>query len=400
MALIWLAAACGAKKHPSVTGDFASEDAGPDVQCGLLGCNLPPPEPPTMPIHVGNPCDADPVLMTIDAGASDASVADASDPDAGEAGSGGAGAGDAGTTGDSGTVPVISDAVKFAKSIGICTRADKDGYGLVSASFSRGFGVTTPPADGQWGVLKKFGAVIRPREGDKLGVLSTGYAREYDTQDGAPGVDFVQSAKNTAATVGTAPPGFPKASASCSQSDVVNDVIDVHLVLKAPADATGFQFDFDFYTSEWPEYVCSPFNDAFTAYLTSKNKTDNVSFDSKGDPVSVNNGFFDRCTAGVVTGCSGGGVPSAPAECAAGTSELAGTGYSGLIQTRCSPAQAATDGGATGWLTTHAPVTPGETFTLDLMIWNAGDMALDSSVLLDKWTWLGGTVTTGTTRVK
>jgi len=34
------------------------------------------------------------------------------------------------------------------------------------------------------------------------------------------------------------------------------------------------------------------------------------------------------------------------------------------------------------------------------MIWNAGDTALDSSVLLDNWKWLGGTVTTGTTRVK
>ncbi len=371
--LVWLAVACSSKKHPAVTGDFVAEDAGPDVQCGLLGCNAPPTDPPTMPIHIGNPCDVDPIAMV-----------DAGDPDAG----------------DSGTAPVgDSEAVRFAKALGICTRADTDGYGLVSASFSKAFGSAAPPADGQWGMLKKFGAVIKPREGDKLGALSTGYAREYDTPGGSPGRDFVQSADISPSPSGTPPPGFPKAAADCPQNDAVNDMIDVHLVLKAPSDAAGFQFDFDFYTSEWPEFVCSPFNDAFVAYLTSKGKVDNISFDSKGNPVSVNNGFFDRCTAGVVTGCSGSSS-SDPSVCAAGTSELQGTGYSGIIQTRCHPPQSATDGGATGWLTTHTAVGPGEIFTLDLMIWNAGDTALDSSVLIDNWKWLGGTVTTGTTRVK
>ncbi len=401
LVLVGLAVACGGKKHPPVTGDFGSEDAGPDVQCGLLGCNAPPPEPPTMPIHVGSPCDDDPVVV-VDAGAPDAGNADAGDPDAGDADAGEAGAIDAGTTGvDAGPPPVTdADPVKFAKSIGLCTRADKDGYGLVSASFQKGFGVPMAPPDGQWGTLTKFGSVIKPREGSKLGALSTGYAREYDTPDGAPGKDFVQSATLSTSAAGTAPPGFPKAADNCPQSNAVNDMIDVHLVLKAPPDAAGFQFDFNFYTSEWPEYVCSPFNDAFVAYITSKGKTDNVSFDSKGNPVSVNNGFFDRCTAGVITGCSGGNMTSDPSVCAAGTAELSGTGYSGLIQTRCTPAQSATDGGATGWLTTHTAVAPGETFTLDLMIWNAGDTALDSSVLIDNWKWLGGTVTTGTTRVK
>jgi hypothetical protein len=61
-------------------------------------------------------------------------------------------------------------------------------------------------------------------------------------------------------------------------------------------DATGFQFDFDFYSSEWPNYVCSNYNDAFVAYLTSKKLTDNVSFDAKNNPVAVNNDYFNRCT--------------------------------------------------------------------------------------------------------
>jgi hypothetical protein len=381
-ALVTLAVACSSKKHPAIAGDIGTEqDAGPDVVCGLLGCNAPPPEPPTMPIHVGNPCDADPVVMAKDAG----------DPDSGDAD---------GSAVDSGPPPPPdTDAVKFAKALGICTRADVDGYGLVSASFTTGFGLPTAPPDAQWGILKKFGAIIKPREGARLGALSSGYAREYNTPDGSPGNDFVQSA-HVSSSPGAAPPGFPKAADNCPASSAVNDVIDVHLVLKAPADAAGFQFDFDFYTSEWPEFVCSPFNDSFVAYLTSKGKKDNVSFDAKGNPVSVNNGFFDRCTAGIVTGCSYNGNAMDPSVCAAGTSELQGTGFSGIIQTRCQPPQSATDGGATGWLTTHAPIAPGETFTLDLMIWNTGDTDLDSSVLIDNWKWLGGTVTTGTTRVK
>jgi len=35
------------------------------------------------------------------------------------------------------------------------------------------------------------------------------------------------------------------------------------------------------------------------------------------------------------------------------------------------------------------PIHPGEQFTLELMIWDAGDGILDSSVLLDHFQWLG-----------
>ena len=39
----------------------------------------------------------------------------------------------------------------------------------------------------QHGVLEKFGSVLKPREGKRLGVLSTGFAQEFD---GAPGALF------------------------------------------------------------------------------------------------------------------------------------------------------------------------------------------------------------------
>src|SRR5262249_49481485 len=75
---------------------------------------------------------------------------------------------------------VTGDATSFAKAISICDQASSRGFGLVSASYSNGFGRTTAPAKGQWGILAKFGSVIVPRDGAALGVLSSGYAREFD----------------------------------------------------------------------------------------------------------------------------------------------------------------------------------------------------------------------------
>ena len=49
-------------------------------------------------------------------------------------------------------------------------------------------------------------------------------------------------------------------------------------------------------------------------------------------------------------------------------------------------------GGATGWLTSQAPVKGGEQVTIDFIIWNTGDENYDSSVLLDHLTWVPGAV--------
>jgi hypothetical protein len=306
-----------------------------------------------------------------------------------------------------------TSAASFARAIGICTTTANGGWGLVSASYSNGFGSTALPAEGQSGLVPQFGGVIKPREGARIGVLSSGYARNYDDLDGTdngPNADFVASGggprDGTSYPTGQAPPGFPKAAQGCPQDDKVNDMVDVKLVLQAPPDATGFQFDFDFYSSEWPNYVCSNFNDAFVAYLTSSGTTGNISFDSNDNPVAVNIDFFNRCTSGAPVGClrSNGPNPDPPlstASCAAGASELGGTGFGDTDQTQCAGGNVqATLGGSTGWLVTQAAIQPGEQFTLDFMVWDAGDGLLDSSVLIDHFQWIGGTVSTGTTRVQ
>jgi hypothetical protein len=307
---------------------------------------------------------------------------------------------------------------EFAKAIGLCATVAKDGYGLVSAKFSRGYGRTDAPKPQQHGVLPKFGDVIKPREGKMLGVLSTGYAQEYDGSGTAPfggttGSGLANFKANgqdwwnwelTGQANGTAPPGFPKPANGCKQSADVNDVINLKLEIQAPKNVSGVKFDFNFYSGEWPAYICSAFNDGFIAYLTAKGfnngVADNISFDAKKDPVSVNNGFFDRCTPNVDIGCA----TTSPGKsvCPSGPGELAGTGF-GISGKWCSgfaasKSSTSVNGGATGWLTSQAPVNPGETFTLELMIWDAGDAFLDSSVLIDNFTWAAGAVSVSTDR--
>jgi len=304
-----------------------------------------------------------------------------------------------------GALAELGTAESFAKAIGICDSAAARGFGLVSATFTRGYGRTDAPKPQQAGVLPKFGNVLRPREGARLGVLSSGFAQEYNGGVGrpfggnAPGVNWWGAMTGGgSAGNGTLPPGFPKGAAGCPQATAANDVINLKLQLKAPKNATGFKFDFNFHSSEWPAFICSEFNDGFIAYVTSQSGTGNISFDARQNPVSVNNGFFDRCTPGATIGCEGDARPGV-SQCPAGPAELAGTGF-GIMGNYCyGRGGTTTAGGATGWLSSQAPVKPGETFTLELMIWDTGDGDLDSSVLLDNFQWIGGkSVTTSTER--
>ena len=291
----------------------------------------------------------------------------------------------------------------FAKAMGICDRSATRGFGLTAATFTRGYKRTDAPMAEQHSALAKFGNVIKPREGARLGVLSTGYAQEYD---GAPGRAFGGDEQGRdwygarpGIGNGTAPPGYPKAAQGCAQATDVNDLASLHLELVAPKNATGFKFDFNFHSGEWPAYICSRFNDGFIAYLDAKGFNggvpNNMSVDSKGNPVSVNNGFFDRCTAGAQIGCRAGSPRTST--CPGGPDELAGTGF-GVLGSYCGGGGQTVAGGSTGWLTSKAAVTPGEKFTLDLMIWDTGDGDLDSSVLLDNFQWIAGAVVTSTGR--
>jgi hypothetical protein len=82
-------------------------------------------------------------------------------------------------------------------------------------------------------------------------------------------------------------------------------------------------------------------------------------------------------------------------DCPLGTTQLEGTGI--LLVETPSNSPPVTRGAATGWLTTQAAVVPGETITLRLGIWDAGDELLDSTTLLDHlvWTLVAGKAPSG-----
>ena len=240
-------------------------------------------------------------------------------------------------------------------------------------------------------IRAKFGDQWTPRQGTKMIMLSSGAAK--DTNDDAaynpqPGTEF--NTTNThplwsaprcgAPTGGTAP--------------AAEDMSELKVTLKVPQNAKGVSFQFNFFSAEYPEWVCTEYNDRFIAILesaaldTSKlpqgscipntNPAQcNVSFDDKGQVVSINNGFFDVCDS--ASGTSGGQPWTNT--CTKPKSQLAKTGY------EVADVLGRTTGGATGWLTTKAPVKPGETITLRFIILDEGDARLDSSVLIDNFKW-------------
>ncbi len=270
-------------------------------------------------------------------------------------------------------------AVDYAKALGLCrtTTAGATGkdkrWGVIKAELvaADGKGAIDPV---QYGILQKWGPVL-PRQGKNIVVLSSGTARNPTD----PGFKQPLNDSWEGPSEVTPPTGWPKNSAGCPDplDPTVNDSANLKLTIRVPTNAKAFSFNFDFYSAEYITYVCSEFNDSFVAILDTKAPLDpkfnkNICYDTKGNPINVNSGFFEVCTPGT----SGSGKVFA---CSKGTKELIGTGYWDGSQP--------TEHGATSWLETKAPVVPGETITIQFMVWDTGDHILDSAILLDNWKW-------------
>jgi hypothetical protein len=226
-------------------------------------------------------------------------------------------------------------------------------------------------------------------------MLSSGHSRTPG-QSGACGSNTCAENAN-----GTAPTGFPQNTASCPPSMDINDDVALQLKLRAPTNATGYSFDFKFYSFEYPYWVCNSYNDQFIALVSPAPMgaiNGNIAFDSDKNPVSVNLGFFNVCNPSDMSNfagdckLAGGTCPTAPSPyCPSGDGELLGTGFD-----IWEPNTTSKMAGATSWLTTQAPVTGGEEFTISFIIFDTGDQAYDSSVLIDNFQWIA---TPGTTVV-
>jgi len=114
----------------------------------------------------------------------------------------------------------------------------------------------------------------------------------------------------------------------------------------------------------------------------------NISFDSMGNPVSVNNAFLTVC--GPPGNYGGKNFP-----CPLGDSKLIGTGFG-------ADTTGGQDHGSTYWLETKAPITGHETFTLRWGVYDSGDGILDTTTLVDNFQWIAnaGTVTVGTNPIE
>lgn len=268
-----------------------------------------------------------------------------------------------------------------ARAIEICkVAATADDWGLIKAKWVLADG-TPPPAgkagfDLGHGILSAFGPNVNVQRGARMLAVSSGTARQpTDPGYKSPSAFYKGYECNH-------PEGFPKESPSCGVA-VTGDCFDstaLELEIRAPANAHGFSFDFNFYTFEWPQYVCSKFNDFFTTLLLPypAGQTDgNITFDDLGNPISVNNTFVGVC------GCDGGPPCTANGktfDCSLGTAGLVGTGFgadSGLG-----------DHASTSWLVTKAPIEPGSVFTLRFLAYDSGDGLLDSTGLVDNFQWI------------
>jgi hypothetical protein len=268
---------------------------------------------------------------------------------------------------DAGLALDSTDPMDGAKAIELCKKANgpKD-WGVVSAAYVRADGTPAAPSL-QYGILPNFGPNVATRKGASLLGISSGHAR-LPSEPGSCG-----SLSCYGYGAGTAPPGFPQNSGTCPIATNINDDVGLEVHLRAPTNANGYKFDFKFYSFEYPEWVCTDYNDQFMALVTPPPMgalNGNISFDSQHNPVSVNVAFFDVC-----------------AGCPAGAAELTGTGF-----------DIWDDAGGTQWLQTLAPIKGGDQFSLRLAIWDTGDQAWDSTAVIDNFEWIatGGTVVVGT----
>jgi len=261
-------------------------------------------------------------------------------------------------------------------------------WGIISADLTLATGSGTPDPQ-QHAIVTSFGSVLGPKKNSNFVLLSTGEAATPSQQYFTPNTP--QPGTDTG-TQSPTPFGFPVNKSGCPvPSPTAFNPVNLRLRIRVPTNAHSFGFNHGFFSAEYPEYACSQFNDMWVALLKSgagglpNNR--NLVFDDFGTPGSVNLTFFDRCVAGQ-TGCFG--TPGFNF-CAGGASELAGTGFDTMDPSN--PCGAPTSiGGGTGWLTTEAPVVPGETITLEFMVWDSSDGIYDSATILDNFHWLQGSL--------
>ncbi len=280
-----------------------------------------------------------------------------------------------------------TDADKAIRAFDVCgTRhSAASGYqGLLGVSFGR-LDASMNIAPLQMWLPEHYG-VILPRAGARLLAISTGVARDVDERDYTSDCDVFTKE-------GVAPPkGFPRDAKACGKEPISEhalafDDVVIELRLRAPFNASAFAFDSLFLSYEYPDYVCSQYNDFFVVLMDPAPKQadadHNILFDVNDDAVGVNTALLSVCRAAEPRRVA------RPIACTQGSRLLEKTGYDADESSCATTKNGKNVGGAsTGWLHTEMPVQPGHDVTLRFILWDSGDPLLDSTVLLDNFRWL------------
>ena len=322
---------------------------------------------------------------------------------------------------DGGLPSNSADPLQYAAAINLCQITTENGHdwGIVTGGLTLASGAGSPAAASR-SIRSAFGGVA-PSHGVALAVLSTGAAAavgqtnpnhvefqlglDTGTQSAAP-ADWL------AAHDGSPPqaPGCPEAVSSTARNPVM-----LTYLIRVPGNARSFRLEANFLGADFPEWVCSPYNDYFVVLLDSQfadapaNPADKnlaVALSPSGPiPLGVNltlgeAGLFTECQNGP-TGCAGT-VSGQMANCTS-TAGLTGTGMDDSSPPSDLGVPAWCDdnstyaGGGSDWLVLRGNVVPGENLTLRIAIWDVDDGRYDSVALLDNFEWSTELAQPGTT---
>ena len=257
------------------------------------------------------------------------------------------------------------------RAMGLCQRTTPSDrrWGVLDARFTTADGTGEPADLRQLGVLPELGG-FSPVAGSRMLAISTSFARA-PMRPSMP-VCFDHD------VVGGFPPGFPVDAPACPGvvTGEVHDSVALEVRLRAPTNARAFSFASAFYTHEYPDFICSPFNDVFTVLQSRSGGLENIVFDADGNPVTVNTGLLQVCTPGRHGGRR--------FRCELGATTLLGSGY----EIGCDGFAREGAGASTGCIETSSSTEPGAIITLRFAIWDSGDGQLDSLALIDNFQWI------------
>jgi hypothetical protein len=257
-----------------------------------------------------------------------------------------------------------------------------DGASNTSSNFMLGLGMLGP----------KFGTSNSVQQGARMLGLSSGSARQ-PTDMGYQDVSGFDKGYTSGA-----PAGFPGQTPACGSVmfGAPHDGAGLRVTLRVPTNASTMSFDSNLFSYEFPDWVCSEFNDTFVVIMTPDpagepaTANHNIAFDSQNNIISVNAGFMNVCDMGVQAGSSSGVMKTYA--CPEGPGKLNGTGFG--IDTTNNANGDDENQGSTDWLTTTVSVAAqaGKEITLLFAVWDSSDGVLDTTVLVDNvhWTFLTG----------